>query len=388
MSASHHTQHPVVVCGHLCLDIAPELFARGSGDDLVPAPGQLNEIGPARISGGGSVANTGLALCRLGIRPHLIGMVGNDLLGTLLREVLRRFQPTPDLDLVASERGSTSYTIVVDPPDRDRSFLHHAGVNHTIRPADILARLPASIRLLHFGYPPIMRETYRDGGAGLEELFSTVQRRGGAVSLDMSMPDPEGEAATVDWHQWLARVLPFVDLFLPGLEEMERMLGISAGGGSLTLERLRGLAGFLLAAGAGVVGLKLGADGIYLRTKDATASFGRIAGTDSANWSDRELVARSVPEAVQNTTGAGDAAIAGLLASVLRGATPETALRAAARSGARSVSTREAIQGIPPWEELMSASDLPGPAATRLQMDGGAWNEAGTLWQADPSRPC
>lgn len=45
-----------------------------------------------------------------------------------------------------------------------------------------------------------------------------------AVSLDMSLPDPDSESGGVDWGSWLARVLPHVDLFAPNLEEILFML--------------------------------------------------------------------------------------------------------------------------------------------------------------------
>jgi len=53
-----------VVAGHICLDIIPPLV--GEGDfEATFRPGRLLETGPALMSTGGPVSNTGLALYNL-----------------------------------------------------------------------------------------------------------------------------------------------------------------------------------------------------------------------------------------------------------------------------------------------------------------------------------
>jgi sugar/nucleoside kinase (ribokinase family) len=54
--------HSVLVAGHLCIDITPELT---EVPELVA--GQLYEIGAAELTLGGCVANTGLALAAAGV---------------------------------------------------------------------------------------------------------------------------------------------------------------------------------------------------------------------------------------------------------------------------------------------------------------------------------
>ena len=58
--------HSVLVAGHLCIDITPELT---DVPELVP--GQLYEIGSAQLTLGGCVANTSLALAAAGTDPRL-----------------------------------------------------------------------------------------------------------------------------------------------------------------------------------------------------------------------------------------------------------------------------------------------------------------------------
>lgn len=60
------------MAGHICLDVIPA-FKQGAaslGELLVP--GKLVDVGPAVLATGGAVANTGLALHRLGVHTRLI----------------------------------------------------------------------------------------------------------------------------------------------------------------------------------------------------------------------------------------------------------------------------------------------------------------------------
>ena len=61
----------VVVAGHVSFDLFPALHG-----PVVLEPGGLVVAGPARLSTGGVVTNTGLALHRLGVDVRLIGRVG------------------------------------------------------------------------------------------------------------------------------------------------------------------------------------------------------------------------------------------------------------------------------------------------------------------------
>ena len=80
---------PVVVAGHICLDIIPAFRRNTSAPDALFAPGALVEIGQAVLSTGGAVSNTGLALHRLGTPVRLMGKIGDDLFGEAVRRISR-----------------------------------------------------------------------------------------------------------------------------------------------------------------------------------------------------------------------------------------------------------------------------------------------------------
>src|SRR3954468_11891288 len=113
----------VVVAGHVCVDLIPELAA-------VPdvGPGELAEVGPLVAAPGGAVANTGSVLAGLGARVAVAGDAGDDELGALLETMLAaRGLDTTNLARRAGE--TTSYSLVLQAPGRDRSFWHHIGAN-------------------------------------------------------------------------------------------------------------------------------------------------------------------------------------------------------------------------------------------------------------------
>src|SRR5689334_23751331 len=99
-------QAEVVVAGLLCLDIIPELFDAGSG--ALFAPGLTTESGPLTLALGGAVANTGLALYKLGITPRLVGRVGPDMAGQVVRRLLQSYAPELADNLIIAPDEITS----------------------------------------------------------------------------------------------------------------------------------------------------------------------------------------------------------------------------------------------------------------------------------------
>lgn len=343
----------IIVAGHVCLDIVPQFHKQPEDLDALLVPGKLVSVGAAVLTTGGAVSNTGLALHRLGLPVKLIGKVGDDLFGRAVRDLLREKGDALTAGMVVTDASPTSYSIVIDPPGIDRFFFHCSGANDTFVAADVTAEALQGARLFHFGYPPIMRAMYQNDGAELAALLQRVQAAGLTVSLDMAYPDPESEAGRLDWRAVLARALPHVDLFLPSLEEIVLMLRPDLKAATADGRLLHGLAGEMLALGTAVAVIKLGDQGLYLRT---TADHQRLAalGADPAQWTGRELLAPCFQVQVVGTTGAGDCTIAGFLAAFVRGLAPEQVMLAATAAGAYNVESPHATADVPTWEALQA----------------------------------
>lgn len=382
------SQTEVVVAGHICLDVIPTFGERETGlEDLLVA-GKLVEVGPAVLATGGAAPNTGLALHRLGVPTRLVGKVGKDLFGQAILDLLGRHSPALAEGMTVTEGESSSYTLVINPPGVDRIFFHCPGSNDTFGAADVADEQLAGARLFHFGYPPIMRRMYTDDGRELEALLRRVKALGLTTSLDMAKPDPESEAGRADWPAVLQRVLPHVDVFLPSLDEILFMLDrehfewMQQTGSLPNAALLRTLSERLLRLGAAIVVLKLGDQGLYLRTTGDSArlaALGACAPEDPRPWQNRELLAPCFKANIAGTTGAGDCTIAGFLAGLLRGLPPEGVMTAGVAVGACSVERADATSGVPPWtvvqrrvqagwERLPMAIALPG-----WQWERGLW---------------
>ena len=78
------TEPQIVVAGHICVDIIPAWSQTDASFASIFQPGSLNQVGPALISTGGAVSNTGIALHRLGVPVRMMGKVGPDLFGLSL----------------------------------------------------------------------------------------------------------------------------------------------------------------------------------------------------------------------------------------------------------------------------------------------------------------
>ncbi|NOV04005.1 carbohydrate kinase family protein [Paenibacillus planticolens] len=380
----------VIVAGHICLDIIPAMDEKQSGMSDLLVPGKLVNIGPAVISTGGAVSNTGIALHRLGSQVKLMGKIGKDPFGEAILAHLRQQDESLVEGMILTPGEHSSYSIVISPPHTDRAFLHATGANDTYSAADVTTEQLEGARLFHFGYPPLMRSMYEHNGSELTRMLKQVKACGLTVSLDMAKPDPESDAGKADWIAILADALPYVDIFMPSFEEVLYMLNrerfhqlekeapsgdlLSLATGALLSE----LSTQLLDMGAAIVVIKLGEHGLYVRT---TWDEGRLSAMGRCNpspstlkeWLGCEFITSCFEAEVKGTTGAGDCTIAGFLFSLLKGTSIEEAIHTAVGVGACNVEQPDATSGIPPWSDVVSRIER-GWAKRKMNLDLTEWS--------------
>ncbi|HTE60841.1 MAG TPA: PfkB family carbohydrate kinase [Solirubrobacteraceae bacterium] len=252
--------------------------------------------------GGGAGANVAAWLARAGVAVTLIGRVGDDAPGREIAEGLRA--EGVDARLATDPARHTGTCVVLVAPGGERSMLPDAGANAGLEaaplPEDATHLHLAGYALLHPGSRPAARAMLADAGA-----------RGLTVSVDPSSAAPLARAGAAAFLEWIHGA----DLLLPNRDEAGALTGVpdpKAAARALT-------------AHAREVVVKLGAQG--------------------ALWTDGSVQVRApaVDVQVADTTGAGDAFAAGLLAARLAGAAPADALgagcalaaEAIARAGAR-----------------------------------------------------
>jgi sugar/nucleoside kinase (ribokinase family) len=357
----------IVVCGQLCIDLLPQMDNVPLKD--LPTPGQLFDTGPMDISTGGAVANTGLALHQLGVRVKLMSIVGDDLVGQMILSFLRERDPALTEFIHLRKDTPASYTVVLSPQRSDRIFLHCPATNALFGYDDIDFWVLPQAKLFYFGYPPLLPRMMLNDGEELERIFQQAKSTGIATSLDMSLPDLNGPAAGVNWPKLVSRTLPYVDIFVPSIEEILYMLrreDFFAWRGQvlshLTRSYLETLARELLDMGPAVVGFKLGEMGIYLQTNHISRFDAlRSLPISLPVWENAQVYHPAFQVDVAGTTGAGDSAYAGLLSAMLRGSSPQETARWACAVGACNVEASDATSGIRTWEATQARMDAGWP---------------------------
>jgi sugar/nucleoside kinase (ribokinase family) len=305
---------PEVTCvGILVADVV------GKPIEQLPGRGKLALVDRMELHSGGCAANTGISLAKLGVETAILGKVGDDGFGDFL---IRRFENFGiDAGGVARDAATaTSATMVLVHGDGERSFLHYLGANATFRLEDVDMERVYRSRVVHIAGALVMPAL---DGEPTAQLLRQAKEAGIITAFD-TVWDARGL-----WMQKVGPCLPYVDYFLPSLEEAKML----AGGREDPAE----IARFLLDAGAKVVGLKMGERGAYIRAADGTAFHVPI-----------------LPVQAIDALGAGDAFVAGFLAGVVRGWDLERCARFATAVGACCVTALGATTGVRSFDETLA----------------------------------
>jgi sugar/nucleoside kinase (ribokinase family) len=425
-----------IVVGHVCIDLTPGLQMHQPVESVsaLMRPGALVDVAGLTVSPGGAVSNTGLGLARMGMDVGLIGRVGADPLAAMLRRELAEAtvdseaaddegradeagvdeagagaDPVPPrIELLEDPTAGTSYSVILPIPGLDRIFLHDSGANDNFAVTDLVTGLDrlglergaaeggsapvaegvSLPRLMHFGYPTAVASMYRNGPRPLQELLSAARERGMTVSVDFSLPDPQGEAAAAPWREILSASMPLTDICFPSVEELSLMIDPAgfhererggSGAEAFSPEYGYDLAGELVAMGAALVVVKLGGRGLLLRWDPRGEK--RLHDTGAIDFAERlpagalashlgpasrpglaepapprpadsaidALLVPSYPvERVVAATGAGDTAIAGFLAALLAGGSIVDAAETGCVAGRNAVTTVDAVSSARP----------------------------------------
>jgi sugar/nucleoside kinase (ribokinase family) len=384
-----------MAAGHLCIDIIPSFPALNTKNiaDLL-RPGKLVNVEQAAISTGGPVSNTGINMKTLGSKVCFCACVGDDTLGQLTINILKS---SGNADGIQTVKGAaSSYTVVVAPPGIDRIFLHNPGTNNYFKAENLNPKLIEQCRHFHFGYPPLMSGMFADEGRELEKIFKIAKEAGATTSCDMTLPDPASPSGKAMWRKILQRILPYIDIHLPSIEETfymlwpDEFLARKAKHNNaelinyITPQEYSKTADEILAMGTKMVALKSGHRGFHIKTgsQESFAKMGEAKPNDFDNWSNRELWAPAfVVDKFGSATGSGDSAIAGFLSAFLRGLSIEQALKYATCVGLQNVRVLDAVSGIKTWEETtaMLKTDMPMIDAN-IAANGWTWHPEIGLW--------
>lgn len=295
MSTAAAGARPIVVLG----DVGMDVVAVPSG------PIRYGTDTPAQVTmrRAGAGANTAAALASAGVDVTLVARVGDDPAGRTARAELEgagvRCVWAVDRDL------PTGLVVVLVDASGERTMLPSRGANAALRASDVtgaidvLAAFPGGMPHLHVSGYVLLDPGSRP--AGLAAL-AQARRRGWTTSVDPQAAALVTEVGATTFLEWVGGV----DLLLPNAVEAQAL-----GGAAAMLTSVRAVAVTDGASGA------------------------RWIDADGAQW---HVAAK--PVAALDTTGAGDAFNAGLLAAWVAGADPGAALAAGVAAGTAVITGR------------------------------------------------
>lgn len=289
-----------------------------------PGPGKSADIDYIEIVPGGAVANTGMALARLGVPVSAYAAVGEDNLGTIVRDFVDSWAARNAIRVIPSRRTTASMVAISE--NRDRSFLTAAGAcdRFHFTPEEVEKEVNSGSRALHIGYAMLLPGL---DGEPLKNVMRAASRLGALTSLDVTYYDNR------PWPD-LLKLMPEIDVFCPSLSEARLITGES--------DPAKAARALVQAGVRNFVAVTNGEHGVLVEVVGERQDF---------------IPAR--PVHAINTTGAGDAFIAGVLAAWYRGLPWWSAARIGSLVASLAVTSRRRYGNLQTLEWLLEKFTLP-----------------------------
>jgi sugar/nucleoside kinase (ribokinase family) len=276
--------HDVSVIGLYILDVLGRPVTR------IPEGGGVDFIEEIRLTVAGTAGGTVIDTAKLGLKSLAVGAVGDDEKADWVLMTMQKH----GIDTTTMQRLKgvpTSATILNIRPNGERPALHVRGAsNHFDVPESIYDKVFAA-PLVHLGGTGLLKKL---DGPRSTAILQEAKKRGCTVTFDLI-------AANAETAKIVKPLLPYVDYFMPSIEEAKDMSG------QTTAEAC---AKYYLDQGAGCCVFTLGGEGAYYAHKDGT-----------------RMMSPAYDIAVVDTTGCGDAFDAGFIAALHHKMDVETSLR-------------------------------------------------------------
>ena len=280
-----------------------------------PAPDGNAAVSELLRLPGGMAANVAVALARLGHHVALHGLTGDDAIGDELRALLMASGVDISRLLRRAQTASHSCFIAVNPAG-ERMIFGLPGVLALEDPAELDTVLLRQARAVHIG----------PGPTAVAEATIAAAREGDAAWITYA----PGDILMYQQPAGVMRIAPLVDVLI--LNRVEACILTGQATPRTAAQALLGVPRHALLVTLGAEGVWVGAEGALER-----------------------LLA--FPAAVADTTGAGDAFAAGVLAGLLRGEPVREAARLGAAVAALKIREAGAQAGLPDLESALALRD-------------------------------
>ena len=300
-------EKPIVVVGSINTDLVVRV-------QRIPVAGETISGADLEIHPGGKGANQAAAVARLGYPVHMIGRVGSDAYGALLRGELH--SAGVDITSIAVAEGSSGVAIIAVTQRGENSIIVTPGANALVSPGD----LDANLELLRSASIVLTQ---------LEIPLSTVRHLAQICDRE-SVPLVLDPAPVCHLPEDLLRATSWIT---PNQIEAQQITNSS----DLAPpdEDLWQVAESIMKLGPRNVLLKMGERGAYLAAHDGIRA--RIP---------------AYPVRAADTTAAGDAFNGAFAVALARGACAQQAAEFATAAAAISVTRRGALPSMPTQAEV------------------------------------
>jgi len=252
--------------------------------DGLPEKGKLLPVEQISLYSGGCAATAAINLSKIGMKPALIGKVGNDGFGEFLKNALDASGVNTD-GLVISEGVNTSASVVLSDSNGERSFLHCFGSNAEFTMEDVDFEVIKNSKILFIAGTNLMAKF---DGIPCSQVLKKAKDMGVYTAMDTAW-DASGR-----WIEIVEPSFPYLDLFMPSYDEARMIAG---------KDEPEDIADVFLVKGVKLAVIKLGKDGCFIKKNDGEKytipTYNQIKAVD--------------------TTGAGDSFAAGFLSGLIMG---------------------------------------------------------------------
>lgn len=286
--------------------------------DKIPEPGKLGLIDSLKLYTGGCAQNAAIDLAKLGAKVAIVGMVGDDGFGTYMAGELEKSGVNTDGLKVSSQAGSSASVVLINS-DGERSFIHTTGANAVFSESDVDMEVIGQSDIVFIAGTMLMP---RFDGEECAHVLKKCQEMGKVTVLDCAWDD------TGRWMDVLAPCMPYIDYFIPSIDEAEKLAGCA---------EVEEMANRFFDRGAKHVVIKLGKDGCYVRESKESK------GVTLPTYEKIKPV---------DTTGAGDSFCSGFLYGLSMGMDMESAAALGNAVGTHCIMEVGASTGIKPYEEI------------------------------------
>lgn len=286
--------------------------------DKIPDRGKLSLVGSMKLFSGGCAMNASVDLSKLSSSVAMLGMVGNDGFGKFLKEELEKYNVNTE-GLVENDSINTSSSVVLVDSGGERSFLHSIGANGVFAENNVHYPAIENSKIVFVAGSLLMPSF---DGAGCAVTLKKARGMGKITVLDTAWDD------TGRWMKTLEPCLPYVDYFIPSIEEAQMLSGET---------EPEKIAQVFFNKGVKSVVVKLGKKGCYMQ--------------ESKNQEGIYIPTYDKIKPV-DTTGAGDSFCAGFLYGLAKGKSMLHACQIANAVGTHCIMAFGASTGIKPYSEI------------------------------------